>query len=190
MKDSYNMTHIFDEMLSQQGEEGATAILVAANYLRTITLSHQTAPLFFKILKTNSSQAIKLLLNQRKPESYFSIITPSRELILSAFDLLAFYSPSEITLPLLKVLLGILTAAYVHSRSGITFYQPEVSDLFQVGKQLLTENSTVESLIVDLLYSWVDSGQLMVSVTAQHILDAYQDHSKMLDSVIPSVLLQ
>ena len=98
-----------------------------------------------KILKYNNPSAVDAVLKQRNPETFFSILKPSRAQIVFAFSTLSEYRVGELYEPAIFVCLGILQNAYKNPQYGVSIYSLSVADIYHAAKYLKLENEKIEN---------------------------------------------
>lgn len=182
--------HFIESMLSSHTPDAEAAVAAFALYFSTYPLTVQNAHIFQKILKYNNPAAVDALLKRRNPESFFSILEPSEELVIFAFSTLTEYRVGKLYEPVIFACLGILQNAYRNPQYGVSIYPLSVADIYHTAKYLKVENEKMESILISFLNNFnMLSGQKDISNLAGNIIDAHYDNSKKIENIIPSSIL-
>lgn len=179
-----------ESMLSSHTLEAEAAVIAFARHLSSYPLTTENENVFQRILAYNNSDAVDAILKRRDPDSFFSILKPSRGLVLFAFSTLSAQRADELYVPVVLSCMGILQNVYKNPQSGFSVYPLSVADLYHTAKYLKVENEEIELLIISFLENLnMLSGRADISNLARNIIDAHYDHSKKIESIIPSTIL-
>ena len=179
-----------ESMLSSHTAEAEAAVVAFARHFSTYPLTSENSHVFQRILEYNNSSAIDAILKNRSSESFFSILKPSRDLIIFAVSTLTKYRSNELYEPVVLVCLGVLQSTYKNPEYGISIYPLSVADVYHTAKYLKVENEDIESLLISLLENFHMTSKLKdVSNLAGNIIDAHYDNNKKIEDIIPSSIL-
>ncbi|MEO0326871.1 MAG: hypothetical protein AAF447_28270 [Myxococcota bacterium] len=171
-----------------------------ARFLRLSGLDSENYPLFLKMLEIENHWVLDELIGEdRDPFLLLSTIPPNTYVIQKAFILLTRWRPGGIYHKTLAIVLGALQNAYSSPRDGYKIYPLTVADVDNLGKHLVKEagqNEARNRVILDIL-DWVGSleglrwdGRMeSVARQAMRVRSNFFDNTKVLEDVIPQVLL-
>jgi hypothetical protein len=162
-------------------------------------LTSENYPLFLKMLEIENHWVLDELIGNRDPFLLLSTIPPNNYLVSKAFVLLTRWRPGGIYPKTLAIVLGVLQNAYSSPRDGYKIYSLTISDIDNLGKHLDQENGQEEPrnrCLLDILEKVssleglrLDDNMEQVSRQAQKIRTSFFDDTKMLEDVIPQVLI-
>ena len=180
-----------ESMLSSHTPEAENAVIAFSKHFASYPLNHETAFVYQKLIYYNNSEIIDVIFKTRNPDSFFSILEPSRSLMVFAFSTLTDYRAGELYKPAILSCLGIIQNAYKNPGFGVEIYPLSVSDLYHTAKYLKMDNDEVETHIIDFFENLCSLSKYEnITALARNIIDAHYDNSKKLESVIPlSILL-
>lgn len=179
-----------ESMLSSHTPDAEAAVTAFAGHFSTYPLTLQNVHIFQKILAYNHPDAVDTLLKRRNPESFFSILEPSRGMAVFAFSTLTEYRAGELYEPVILVCLGILQNIYRNPQYGVSIYPLSVADIYHTAKYLKVNNEKMESILVNFLDNFnMLTGHKDISNLAGKIVDAHYDNSKKIENIIPSSIL-
>lgn len=181
---------IIESMLSSHTPEAISAVIAFSKHFSSYSLNNENSSVFQKIINYNNSKAIDALLKNRNPDSFFTILEPSRALILFAFTTLSEYRFNELYEPAILVCLGILQNIYKNPEYGNKLYSLSIADIYHTAKYLKVENDKIEELIISFLENLNNLSRMNnISTISGNIIDAHYDNSKKLESIIPLSIL-
>ena len=179
-----------ESMLSSHTPDAEAAVVAFAWHFSSYPLTLENSHIFQKILEYNNPSAIDAILKRRSSESLFSILEPSRDLVLFAVSTLTMYRSDELYEPVVLACMGILQNTYRNPEYGISIYPLSVADVYHTAKYLKVNNEDIESLLINLLENLnMLSGLEDVSNLAGNIIDAHYDNNKKIEDIIPSSIL-
>ncbi len=192
MSSPFNNSQIIDSMLSSDSPDAKAAIIAFAKHLSTFPLSAANVETFTKIINKNYSEAADIIFSTRTPDSFFSTLPQTAELIIFALSTLSNYRNSELYSPITQSCLGILVNNYRNPSKGQAIYSLKTSDIYHIAKYLQKKEKKIESLILDLLENIgsLPSSVGEISKVARNILTNWLDNSKRLDQIIPFTILK
>ncbi len=179
-----------ESMLSSHTPDAEAAVSAFSVYFASNSLSYQNSHIFQKILKYNYPPAVDAVLKRRDPETFFSILKPSREQLVFAFSTLSEYRVGELYEPVILVCLGILQNAYKNPQYGESIYHLSVADIYHTAKYFKIENEKIESILINFLDSLnLLSGHKDILNLARNIMNAHYDNSKKIENILPPSIL-
>ncbi len=152
-----------ESMLSSPTPEAESAVIAFAKHFATHPLNSETVLVYQKLILYNNPEAIDALFKKRNPYSFFSIIEPSRSLILFAFSTLTEYRSGELYEPAVLACLGIIQNAYndtnVSSNSDAGLAAK--GTIFGDGSELAGDSTTsATSGVIGMVYYKITEGML------------------------------
>ncbi len=192
MSNPLDNSQIIDSMLNSDSPDAKAAIIAFARHLSTFPLSTANMVTFTKIISKNYSEAADIFFTRRTPDSFFSTLPQTAELIIFALSTLSNYRYSELYSPITLSCLGILVNNYRNPSKDQNIYSLKTSDIYHIAKYLQKKEKNIESLILDLLENIgsLPSSAGEISKVARNILNNWFDNSKRLDQVIPFTILK
>jgi hypothetical protein len=182
---------IMQRIIKSKDPSQKQAIISFTRYLKTYPLDQTTFPIFQEILKQNYDEISEILFENRTPETFFSTLPVSKEIIVTTLGILVTFKPLVLNPKIVLACLGVIENAYKHAPSGFGKYSLTISDLQHIGKYLITKNEKIVEFVKNILEPVSSfSGNSEVSIFAQKIIDNYNDHKKRLENVIPETLLK
>lgn len=191
---------ILQQIMSARTPEAVESAMSFARFLRLSGLDSENYPLFLKMLEIENHWVLDELIGEdRDPFLLLSTIPPNTYVIQKAFILLTRWRPGGIYHKTLAIVLGALQNAYSSPRDGYKIYPLTVADVDNLGKHLVKEagqNEARNRVILDIL-DWVGSleglrwdGRMeSVARQAMRVRSNFFDNTKVLEDVIPQVLL-
>ena len=162
-------------------------------------LTSENYPLFLKMLEIENHWVLDELIGSHDPFLLLSTIPPNNYLVSSAFGLLTRWRPGGIYPKTLAIVLGVLQNSYSSPRDGYRIYKLSISDVDNLGKHLEKEGGQDEPrnrCILDILEKIgsleglrIDDNMEQVARQALKIRTAFFDNTKMLEDIIPQVLI-
>ena len=162
-------------------------------------LTSENYPLFLKMLEIENHWVLDALIGNRDPFLLLSTIPPNNYLVSKAFRLLTRWRPGGIYPKTLAIVLGVLQNSYSSPRDGYKIYPLTISDVDNLGKHLEQEKgqeNPSNRCILDILEKLgnleglrMDDNMEQVSRQALKIRTAFFDNTKMLEDIIPQVLI-
>lgn len=184
---------ILENMLKSGTSAGREGVLSFSRYLVTCPLSLKTVPLYLKVIRTGHQGIADILFSMRDPESLFTTVTMSPDLLRGLFDLL-----SEINMHTVEgeTAVSLLSGVYAGIEVFSLWKPPfrlTVFDIYNAGKYLVSNEIRAVELSLKIIESVSDlheSAFKDVSRTALDIMSAYYDDSKKLQQVIPAQMFK
>ena len=201
VRDSIHMTEskILQQLLSARTIESVEASISYARFLRMSGLTSENYPLFLKMLEIENHWVLDELIGDSDPFLLLSTIPPNNYLISNSFKLLTRWRPGGIYPKTLAIVLGVLQNAYSSPRDGYKIYPLSISDIDNLGKHLEQEAGQDEPqnrCILDILEKLgsieglrLDENMEQVARQAIRIRNSFFDNTKMLEDIIPQVLI-
>ena len=190
---------ILQQLLSARTVESVEASISYARFLRMSGLTSENYPLFLKMLEIENHWVLDELIGDSDPFLLLSTIPPSNYLISKCFKLLTRWRPGGIYPKTLAIVLGVLQNAYSSPRDGYKIYPLGISDIDNLGKHLEQESGQDEPqnrCILDILEKLgsieglrLDDNMEQVARQAIKIRNSFFDNTKMLEDIIPQVLI-
>jgi hypothetical protein len=190
---------ILQQLMAARTGESVEGCVSYARFLRMSGLTSENYPLFLKMLEIENHWVLDELIGNRDPFLLLSTIPPNNYLVSKAFVLLTRWRPGGIYPKTLAIVLGVLQNAYSSPRDGYKIYSLTISDIDNLGKHLDQENGQEEPrnrCLLDILEKVssleglrLDDNMEQVSRQAQKIRTSFFDDTKMLEDVIPQVLI-
>jgi hypothetical protein len=183
---------MIDTFLADRSPQAEENLISYAKLLLQEPLNSSTVPLYFKLFSCPYPSIAQVIFQKKKPESFFSILDPSRELIIASLEILTQFRCEELSPKILAACLGILESAYKNPHLGFSLYPIRIAELHHLGKYLLREDMASHDRILDLLDylgSVPDRIHRAIGEEARKIKDAYLDNKKILFQIIPKNLL-
>jgi hypothetical protein len=178
-----------NKILSDTSEGNKENIIGLTKFIRTFPLNDETSHLFQKIIDSNIKEAAEIVFKNRNPETYFSTLRTSRELISNAMTTLVKYSYKTLNELSALSCLGILQNNYQNGKDGLKIYPLNSSDIQHIGKFLMKDDTKIIKIIIDLLDSIWRSDTHDISVLSKNIINSFYDNKKNLTDFIPENLL-
>lgn len=190
---------ILQQLMAARTSEAVEACISYARFLRKSGLNSENYPLFLKMLEIENHWVLDALIGEQDPFLLLSTIPPNRYLTAKAFTLLTRWRPGGIYPKTLAIVLGVLQNTYSSPRDGYRIYKLNISDVDNLGKHLEQEKDQEEPtnrVILDILekisslegLQWDDTMET-VSRQAIKIRNGFFDNTKMLEDIIPQVLI-
>ncbi len=190
---------ILQQLMAARTGESVEGCVSYARFLRMSGLTSENYPLFLKMLEIENHWVLDELIGNRDPFLLLSTIPPNNYLVSKAFVLLTRWRPNGIYPKTLAIVLGVLQNAYSSPRDGYKIYSLTISDIDNLGKHLDQENGQEEPrnrCLLDILEKVssleglrLDDNMEQVSRQSQKIRTSFFDDTKMLEDVIPQVLI-
>ena len=190
---------ILNQLMSARTTESVEACISYARFLRMSGLTSENYPLFLKMLEIENHCVLDELIGNQDPFLLLSTIPPNQYLVSKAFRLLTRWRPGGIYPKTLAIVLGVLQNAFSSPRDGYKIYKLTISDIDNLGKHLEKENGQDEPrnrCMLDILEKIgsleglrCDDNMEQVSRQALKIRNAFFDNTKMLEDIIPQVLI-
>ena len=190
---------ILNLLMSARTTESVEASISYARFLRMSGLTSENYPLFLKMLEIKNHWVLDELIGSHDPFLLLSTIPPNNYLVSKACRLLTRWRPGGIYPKTLAIVLGVLQNAYSSPRDGYKIYKLSISDIDNLGKHLEKEGGQDEPrnrCILDILEKIgsleglrVDENMEQVARQALKIRTAFFDNTKMLEDIIPQVLI-
>ena len=192
-------TRILHQLMSARTVESVEACISYANFLRMSGMTSENYPLFLKMLEIPNHWVLDSLIGNRDPFLLMSTIPPNNYLVSKAFRLLTRWRPGGIYPKTLAIVLGVLQNAYSSPRDGYKIYALTISDVDNLGKHLEQEKgqeNPSNRCILDILEKLGfleglrnDDNMEQVARQSLKIRTAFFDNTKMLEDIIPQVLI-
>lgn len=194
-----NESKIFQQLMSARTVESVGASISYARFLRMSGLTSENYPLFLKMLEIENHWVLDELIGDNDPFLLLSTIPPNNYLVSKCFKLLTRWRPGGIYPKTLAIVLGVLQNAYSSPRDGYKIYPLTISDIDNLGKHLEQETGQDEPrnrCILDILEKIgsieglrLDDNMEQVARQAIKIGSSFFDNTKMLEDIIPQVLI-
>ncbi len=197
---------LLQEILVCNNSAAVEACMTYARVLSLMGISNQNYPLFIKVLEVGSHWVVDALIRDRDPFLFLSSIQPNFNILDSCFIILTKKHPGELYPKSLSVILGVFQATYNVPDDGYNIYPLSIYDLNTLGKHLNEEIGQEDSLnrvILDILHKisqlkgkfdadglekeGIEKEEL--AIHANEIMSHFYDDKKLLNQVIPQVLL-
>ncbi len=200
-RDSIHLTEskIFQQLMSARTVESVGASISYARFLRMSGLTSENYPLFLRMLEIENHWVLDELIGDNDPFLLLSTIPPNNYLVSKCFKLLTRWRPGGIYPKTLAIVLGVLQNAYSSPRDGYKIYPLTISDIDNLGKHLEQETGQDEPrnrCILDILEKIgsieglrLDDNMEQVARQAIKIGSSFFDNTKMLEDIIPQVLI-
>lgn len=190
---------LLQQLLSSRTVEAAEAAVSYARFLRMSGLDTENYPVFLKMLETENHWVLDELVGDNDPFLLLSTIPPNTYLVSKSFRLLTRWRPGGIYPKTLAIVIGVLQNAYSSPKDGYKIYELTIADIDNLGKHLERDkgpNDPQNRCILDILekisqlmgLQWNDTMEA-VARQAMRIRSAFFDNTKMLEDVIPQVLI-
>jgi hypothetical protein len=190
---------LLQQMLSSRTVESAEGAISYARFLRMSGLDTENYPVFLKMLEIENHWVLDELIGDSDPFLLLSTIPPNRYVVAKAFDLLTRWRPGGIYPKTLAIVIGILQNAFSSPKDGYKIYELSIADIDNLGKHLERDKGPSDPqnrCILDILekisqlmgHQWNDTMEA-VARQAMKIRNAFFDNTKMLEDVIPQVLI-
>jgi hypothetical protein len=190
---------ILNLLMAARTKESVEACISYARFLRMSGLTSENYPLFLKMLEIENHWVLDELIGKQDPFLLLSTIPPNYYLVCRACRLLTRWRPGGIYPKTLAIVLGVLQNAYSSPRDGYKIYQLSISDIDNLGKHLEKESGQDEPrnrCILDILEKIgsleglrLDENMEQVARQALKIRNAFFDNTKVLEDIIPQVLI-
>jgi hypothetical protein len=200
-RESIPMTEsrVLHQLMSARTVESVEACVSYAQFLRMSGLTSENYPLFLKMLEIENHWVLDELIGDNDPFLLLSTIPPNKYLVSRCFQLLTRWRPGGIYPKTLAIVLGVLQNAYSSPRDGYKIYPLTISDIDNLGKHLEQEGGQDEPrnrCMLDILEKIgsleglrLDDNMEQVARQALKIRTAFFDNTKMLEDIIPQVLI-
>lgn len=192
-------TRVLHQLMSARTVESVQACISYARFLRMSGLTSENYPLFLKMLEIENHWVLDALIGNRDPFLLLSTIPPNNYLVSKAFRLLTRWRPGGIYPKTLAIVLGVLQNSYSSPRDGYKIYPLTISDVDNLGKHLEQEKgqeNPSNRVLLDILEKVgnleglrADDNMEQVARQALKIRTAFFDNTKMLEDIIPQVLI-
>ncbi len=190
---------LLQQVLSARTSEAVEACISYARFLRMSGLDTENYPVFLKMLEIENHWVLDELIGDQDPFLFLSAIPPNHYLVAKAFNLLTRWRPGGIYPKTLAIVIGVLQNAYSSPKDGYKIYEVSIADVDNLGKHLEREKGPEDPqnrCILDILekisqlmgLQWNDAMET-VARQAMKIRNAFFDNTKMLEDVIPQVLI-
>jgi len=196
---SLTETRILHQLMSARTLESVEACISYARFLRMSGLTSENYPLFLKMLEIENHWVLDALIGNRDPFLLLSTVPPNNYLVSKAFRLLTRWRPGGIYPKTLAIVLGVLQNAYSSPRDGYKIYPLSISDVDNLGKHLEQDKGQANPsnrVLLDILEKLgnleglrADDNMEQVARQALKIRTAFFDNTKMLEDIIPQVLI-
>ena len=190
---------ILHQLMAANTVEAVEACVSYARFLRMSGLTSENYPLFLKMLEIENHWVLDALIGDKDPFLLLSTIPPNNYLVSTAFKLMTRWRPGGIYPKTLAIVLGVLQNAYSSPRDGYSIYSLTIADIDNLGKHLEQEVGQEEPknrCILDILEKIgslegvrIDENMEQVARQALKIRTSFFDNTKMLEDVIPQVLI-
>ena len=188
-----------NQLMSARTVEAVEASICFARFLRMSGLTSENYPLFLKILEIENHWVLDALIGDKDPFLFLSTIPPNHFLVEKALRLLTRWRPGGIYPKTLAIVLGVLQNSYSSPKDGYKIFPLSISDVDNLGKHLEQEIGQDEPrnrCILDILEKLgsmeglrKDDNMEQIARQAIKIRNAFFDNTKMLEDVIPQVLI-
>ena len=188
-----------NQLMSARNVEAVEGCISFARFLRMSGLTSENYPLFLKMLEIENHWVLDAMIGDKDPFLFLSTIPPNNYLVSKCFRLLTRWRPGGIYPKTLAIVLGVLQNAYSSPRDGYKIFPLSISDVDNLGKHLEQENGQDEPrnrCILDVLEKIgtlegvrLDDNMEQIARQAIKIRNAFFDNTKMLEDVIPQVLI-
>ena len=188
-----------NQLMSSRTVEAVEASVSFARFLRMSGLTSENYPLFLKMLEIENHWVLDALIGDKDPFLFLSTIPPNNYLVSKSFRLLTRWRPGGIYPKTLAIVLGVLQNAFSSPRDGYKIYPLTISDIDNLGKHLeqeIGQDDPRNRCILDILEKIgtleglrLDDNMEQIARQAIKIRNAYFDNTKMLEDVIPQVLI-
>jgi hypothetical protein len=186
-------------IFSCRTSEAVEAAVTYAKYLSTVGISPENYAVFLKMLEIENHWVLDELIGDQDPFLLLSTIPPNHYLVSKACNLLTRWRPGGIYPKTLAIVIGVLQNAFSSPKDGYKIYELTISDVDNLGKHLERDkgpNDAQNRCILDILekisqlmgLQWNESMEA-VARQAMKIRNAFFDNTKMLEDVIPQVLI-
>jgi len=192
-------TRVLHQLMSARTQESVEACVSYANFLKMSGMTSENYPLFLKMLEIPNHWVLDALIGNRDPFLLLSTIPPNNYLVSRAFRLLTRWRPGGIYPKTLAIVLGVLQNSYSSPRDGYKIYPLTISDVDNLGKHLEQEKgqeNPSNRCILDILEKLgfleglrTDDNMEQVARQSLRIRTAFFDNTKMLEDIIPQVLI-
>ena len=179
-------TRVLHQLMSGRTVESVESCISYARFLRMSGLTSENYPLFLKMLEIENHWVL-------------ATIPPNNYLVSRCFRLLTRWRAGGIYPKTLAIVLGVLQNSYSSPRDGYKIYPLTISDIDNLGKHLEQEkgqNDPSNRVILDILEKignlaglQTDDNMEQVARQALKIRTALFDNTKMLEDIIPQVLI-
>lgn len=188
-----------NQLMSARTVEAVEASVSFARFLRMSGLTSENYPLFLKMLEIENHWVLDALIGDKDPFLFLSTIPPNNYLVSKSFRLLTRWRPGGIYPKTLAIVLGVLQNAFSSPRDGYKIYPLSISDIDNLGKHLeqeIGQDDPRNRCILDILEKLgtleglrLDDNMEQIARQAIKIRNAFFDNTKMLEDVIPQVLI-
>jgi len=192
-------TRVLHQLMSARTVESVESSVSYARFLRMSGLTSENYPLFLKMLEIENHWVLDALIGEQDPFLLLSTIPPNNYLVSRCFRLLTRWRAGGIYPKTLAIVLGVLQNSYSSPRDGYKIYPLSISDIDNLGKHLEQEKGQTDPsnrCILDILEKignlaglQLDDNMEQVARQALKIRTALFDNTKMLEDIIPQVLI-
>jgi hypothetical protein len=190
---------LLQQLLSSRTVEAVEAAISYARFLKMSGLDTENYPVFLKMLEIENHWVLDELIGESDPFLLLSTIPPNHYLVAKCFSLLTRWRPGGIYPKTLAIVIGVLQNAFSSPKDGYKIYELSIADVDNLGKHLERDkgpNDPQNRCILDILekisqlmgLQWNETME-QVSRQAMRIRNAFFDNTKMLEDVIPQVLI-
>ena len=192
-------TRVLHQLMSGRTVESVESCVSYSRFLRMSGLTSENYPLFLKMLEIENHWVLDALIGEQDPFLLLSTIPPNNYLVSRCFRLLTRWRAGGIYPKTLAIVLGVLQNSYSSPRDGYKIYPLSISDIDNLGKHLEQEkgqNDPSNRVILDILEKLgnlaglqTDDNMEQVARQALKIRTSLFDNTKMLEDIIPQVLI-
>ncbi len=191
-------TRLLQGVFASRTTEAVEAAITYAKYLSTVGITPENYPVFLKMLEIENHWVVDALIGSRDPFLLLSAVQPNEFIVSRIFAMMTKWHKGGIYHKNLSVILGVLQSVYSSPRDGYRIYSLRIADVNALGKHLNKDAGQDEPLnraileILDKISLLEDSGNSEIEEIAIHasaVRNAFFDHRKKMEDVIPPVLL-
>ena len=185
-------------IFSSRTTEAVEAAITYSRYLSTVGITPENYPVFLKILEIENHWVVDALIGNRDPFLLLSSVQPNEFIVSRIFAMMTKWHKGGIYHKNLSVILGVLQSVYSSPRDGYRIYRLRIADVNALGKHLNKDKGQDDPLnraileILDKISLLEDAGNSEIEEVAIHasaVRNAFFDHRKKMEDVIPPVLL-
>jgi hypothetical protein len=189
------------EILRGENQFTVSALVAYAHFLNRNGINSDNYPLYLKIFESNNRYAIDALLDTHDLEHYLDCVAANSYIVKNFFTIFSSFKRNEIYEKTLRVMFGFLMKVYESPEAGYRLYQPEISDINNLGKILDDTRDQDDELnrdILDILMyisdldtpHTTDPVQREVARQAGRIRSDFFDHKRTLNQAIVDSMLE
>jgi hypothetical protein len=191
-------TRLIQGVFSARTTEAVEAAITFSKYLSTVGITPENYPVFLKILEIENHWVVDALIGNRDPFLLLSAVQPNEFIVSRIFAMMTKWHKGGIYHKNLSVILGVLQSVYSSPRDGYRIYSLRIADVNALGKHLDKDKGQDDPLnrvileILDKISFLEDTGNSEIEEIAIHassVRNAFFDHRKTMEDVIPPVLL-